>query len=49
MCIACEVCGYFVEANMSGLYQEWQHVDLSAALLVDMGWLQLCPLGGRVL
>ena len=34
---------------MSGLYREWQHVDLSAALLVDMGWLQLCPSGGRAL
>ena len=49
MCIACEVCGYFVGVNMSGLYREWQHVDLSATLLVDMGWLQLCPSGGRAL
>ena len=24
-------------------------MDLSAVLLVDMGWLQLCPLGGRAL
>ena len=46
MCIACDICGYFVGANMSGLYREWQHVDLSAVLLVDMSWLQLCPSGG---
>ena len=24
-------------------------MDLSAALLVDMGWLQLCPSGGQAL